>query len=214
MTFVAGWIAHKMKNEDLGLKSNNDYWAWERAESLAPWIFQLSRGGLKVPTNEFMSDMECFEYEFIKFHGLHELSRKANIIRDFEEILINKFGPSTKYEYSKKLLSLFARSRTYFRLRNMIQKLKDKKAEENAKNAMKRKILSDKKLQASVDKEIEKRENAAKRALDNSAYSATPGPSSMEPFAKKAKRLYKTVKDTRSYKQLGQLTTTNLKPSN
>ena len=209
MTFVAGWIAHKMNNEDLGIRSSDKNWDWNQTESLAPWIFKLSRGGLKVPTNEFLSDMECFEYEFIKFHGLHELSRKANIIREFEEILWNKFGPSTRFEYSKKLLSLFARSRTFFRLRNLIQKLKDKKAEQNAKNAMKRQVQNEKKFQARVDKEIETR----KRALDNSANNVIPGAgfADMGPLAKKPKNLYKAVKDTRSFKQLGQLTTTNLK---
>ena len=214
MTFVAGWIAHKMNNEDLGIKSSDKNWDWNQVESLAPWIFKISRGGLKVPTNVFLSDMECFEYEFIKFHGLHDLSRKANIIREFEEILWTKFGPSTRFEYSKKLLSLFARSRTFFRLRNLIQKLKDKKAEQNAKNALKRQVQNEKKFQAKVDKEIEKREKAAKRALDNSANNVIPGQSSgadMGPSAKRPKNLYKAVKDTRSYKQLGQLTTTNLK---
>ena len=75
-------------------------------------------------------------------------------------------------------------------------------------------MQNEKKFQARVDKEIEKREKAAKRALDNSANNVIPGQSSgadMGPSAKRPKNLYKAVKDTRSYKQLGQLTTTNLK---
>ena len=206
MAYVAGWIAHRMGNEDHGIKTSNEYWSWEKTESLAPWIFNISRGGAKVPYNDFMLDMENFEYEFIKFHGLHDLSRSPNIIRDFEEILIKKFGPTSEFEYSKKLLSLFARSRTFFRLRNLIQKLKDKKMEENAKNAEKRKQKAAIKFQLDVDKEIVKREYATKRSLDNSAVPF----SSSEPIAKKPKQ-FKAYKDTRSYKQLGQLTTTNLK---
>ena len=213
MAFVAGWIAFKMKNEDLAVKSSDDFWNWDRTESVAPWVFEISRGGLMVPINEFMAHVEKFEEEFIKFHGKSDLSRKPNIIRDFEEILHTKFGPSTIYEYSKKLLSLFARSRTYFRLRNLIQKHKDKKAEQNAKNASKRKVLTDKKFQAKVDKEIVRRE-VLKRTLDDSANNVVPGPSSepdFGPLAKKPKKVYKAVKDPRSYKQLGQLTTINLK---
>ena len=78
--------------------------------------------------------------------------------------------------------------------------------EENAKNAEKRKQKAAIKFQLDVDNEIVKREKATKRALDNSAI---PIPSS-EPIAKRPKQ-FKASKDTRSYKQLGQLTTTNLK---
>ena len=213
MAYVAGWLANVTNNTDLGLKTSDDAWNWERTESLAPWIFQLSRGGLKVPENQFMLDMEKFEKCFIDFHGPHDLRREKNIIRDFEAILVHKFGPSTPYEYETKMLAKFAKARTYFRLRNLIQALKDKKAEENAKNAAKRKVKADAKFQKLVDAEIEKREKATKRQHDE-----TPGTSGTNTAAEVAerpklapKKLYKSVKDPRSYKQLGQHTTRNLK---
>ena len=70
MAYVAGWLANVTKNTNLGLKTSDDSWNWERTESLAPWIFQLSRGGLKVPENQFMLDMEKFEKCFIDFQPL------------------------------------------------------------------------------------------------------------------------------------------------
>ena len=158
-------------------------------------------------------DMEKFEKCFIDFHGPLDLRREKNIIRDFEAILVHKFGPSTPYEYETKMLAKFAKARTYFRLRNLVQALKDKKAEENAKYAAKRKVKADAKFQKLVDAEIEKREKATKRQHD-----ATPGtsgtntPAEIENRPKLApKKLYKSIKDPRSYKQLGQHTTRNLK---
>ena len=41
----------------------------EACDSLSPWIFMVSRGGLIVPTNEFLLDAENFEIEFNDFHG-------------------------------------------------------------------------------------------------------------------------------------------------
>ena len=181
MAYLAGWIAHKMKSDNLGLKTSNEKYEMAGDQnSLAPWIFHMSRGGLKVPRDEFLLDMEKFEQDFINFHGKKKLKKGENIIRDYQHILITKYGPNTSFDYPQEMLCLFARARTFFRLRNNIQQLKDEKAEKNAKSAQKRKEKNDKKLQ-----------------IASSAASTAYKP--------KKQRVYK--KDARSFKQLGQHTT-------
>ena len=210
MAYLAGWIAHKMKSDKLGLKTSNEkYEGNGQFDSLAPWIFHVSRGGLKVPRDEFLLDVEKFEKEFIDFHGPKKLKKGENIINDFQEILILKYGPSTSYDYPKEMLCLFARARTFFRLRNNIQQYKDSKAEQNAKNALKRKEKTEKKFQIAFDKELKKREEAKKRSSSEEVSQAHSSSSAATTTAAQPKKqkLYKAVKDGRSFKQLGQHTT-------
>ena len=205
MAYLAGWIAHKMKSDDLGLKTSNEKYEMGGDDySLAPWIFHMSRGGLKVPRDEFLLDMEKFEQDFINFHGKKKLKKGENIIRDYQHILITKYGPKTSFDYPQEMLCLFARARTFFRLRNNIQQLKDEKAEKNAKSAQKRKERDEKRFQIAFDKEVTKREQATKRSSTEEVSQAhsTTATTTAKP---KKQKVYK--KDARSFKQLGQHTT-------
>ena len=52
----------------LGMKTS-EHTIDEAYDSLSPWIFMVSRGGLVVTSNEFLLDAEMFEIEFNDFHG-------------------------------------------------------------------------------------------------------------------------------------------------
>ena len=80
--------------ENLGKKSH-EFTTAEMNESHAPWLFTLSKGGLEVPYNKFLDDMEKFETEFRLFHGFpfHGLRKNECMLIDrFRDRLISKFG--------------------------------------------------------------------------------------------------------------------------
>ena len=79
---------------NLGKKSC-EFTTAEANQSMAPWLFTLSKGGLHVPYNEFLDDMELFEAEFLLFHGFpfHGLRKnECQLIDRFRDRLIAKFG--------------------------------------------------------------------------------------------------------------------------
>ena len=80
--------------QNLGKKSN-EYSVEEANWSQAPWLFTLSKGGLFVPFNHFLDDMEKFETEFRVFHGFPFYGLRRNdtkLIDRFKERLVRKFG--------------------------------------------------------------------------------------------------------------------------
>ena len=56
-------------NPAFGIKSG-DLTNVDASESLAPWIFLVSKGGLAVPVNQFLLDVERMDKEFNDFHGV------------------------------------------------------------------------------------------------------------------------------------------------
>ena len=61
-------------------------------ESLAPWIFMISKGGLTVPTNQFLLDVDKMDQAFNTFHGVASFDRGSRIIDRFTEELVVLFA--------------------------------------------------------------------------------------------------------------------------
>ena len=61
-------------------------------ESLAPWIFMVSKGALTVPTNQFLLDVETMDKAFIAFHGIASFDKGSRIIDRFTEQLVALFA--------------------------------------------------------------------------------------------------------------------------
>ena len=61
-------------------------------ESLAPWIFMISKGGLTVPTNQFLLDVDKMDQAFNAFHGVASFDKGSRIIDRFTEELVVLFA--------------------------------------------------------------------------------------------------------------------------
>jgi hypothetical protein len=108
---LAGYFARWSGEKELGTKSQpnpkfgkktDDYpveYAYAN-ESLAPWIFMISKGGLTVPTNQFLLDVDKMDQAFNNFHGgVASFDRGSRIIDRFTEELVVLFA-------GKKLIEL------------------------------------------------------------------------------------------------------------
>ena len=88
------------------------------AKSPAPWITDLSRGGLVVPSDFFMQKVYSMEKIFSSFHG-DSISFKENIIGQLFQVF-----EANLPELSSEILRKYARTRTFIRLRFLNLKLR------------------------------------------------------------------------------------------
>ena len=135
----------------------------EANDSLTPWIFAISRGGLVVPDNEFFLDSEKFEEEFNAFHGSflpptdayciygqnEEIKKSSKeeryfpfkkgprIIDGLTDILFEKFGD----KYDRRVLADFSKTRLNIRVRAAKIKLAEDNAERLEKNRKRRQTV-------------------------------------------------------------------------
>lgn len=133
LKYLAGYIAAKHIKDypELGQKTC-DMPIFPK--SSAPWITALSRGGLVVPSDDFLAKIYAMEKVF---HGMHgsEISPEKFIIKKLSARLADKF-PSVPEVVVKK----YAKTRTFIRLKFLNCKLAIAKGEAIAER--KRKQLS------------------------------------------------------------------------
>ena len=106
--YFARWSGVKecgTKNEPNPIfgKKTDDYpieYAYSN-ESLAPWIFMISKGGLTVPTNQFLLDVDKMDQAFNTFHGVASFDKGSRIIDRFTEELVVLFAGKKHTLYSK-----------------------------------------------------------------------------------------------------------------
>ena len=107
--FVAGYLARWSGRKELGFKDQPnpelgkkdcDYPASLASESLAPWIFMISKGGLTVPTNQFLLDVDKMDQAFNTFHGVASFDKGSRIIDRFTEELVVLFAGKKHTIYS------------------------------------------------------------------------------------------------------------------
>ena len=175
------FVPHGRKSGELSATEAND--------SLTPWVYTISRGGLTVAYKDFYLDAELFEKEFNDFHGpftrpisevywLHgpeeEAKRRSKekrhfpfktgtrIIDDFTNVLVSKFGENSDWveKYDRNILSSFSRSRLNIRVKAEKIKLREENVARLEANKKKR-------LEARVKKELAKLDSSDSN--DNSA---------------------------------------------
>jgi hypothetical protein len=117
LKYVAGYVAHCFLKErpDLGEKTT-DISAFTKYTS--PWISALSRGGLVVPSEEFVAKVYEMEKIFICLHK-DNVSLQRNVVKNFHALLLSKFP-----DLPSALLKKYARTRTFIRIRNLNNRLK------------------------------------------------------------------------------------------
>ena len=77
-------------------------------ESLAPWIFMVSKGGLTVPTNKFLLDVETMDKAFIAFHGIASFDKGSRIIDRFTEKLVALFAGNNTFYFLQQFTITFS----------------------------------------------------------------------------------------------------------
>lgn len=88
-------------------------------ECSTPWLFHLSRGGLTVPSDNFLKSCSNFEEDFDQFHG-NKVDRGKQVIKRFGDILCQKYGES----YPHEVLRFFSKARTFVRIKELNYQLK------------------------------------------------------------------------------------------
>ena len=107
----------------------SDFCIFERTTS--PWINALSKGGLVVPSEDFVSKVYHLEKIFQSVHGSEVLS-ECNVIKKLANLYIRAV-PSVPSEVLKK----FAKTRTFIRLKYLNCKLKFHQGESVARRKRK-----------------------------------------------------------------------------
>ena len=110
LKYVAGYIASKFikKYPELGQKTS-EFLLFERTTS--PWISSLSKGGLVLPSEEFLSKIYQMEIIFQAVHS-DTISGECNVIKKLSKLLKRDI-PSVPEE----VLNKFAKTWTFIRLK-------------------------------------------------------------------------------------------------
>jgi hypothetical protein len=115
LRYVAGFVAHNFlyKFPNLGERTHE---AVNLELGVPDWIRAVSRGGLVVPSDNFMKLVQQFERCFLNFAGASGLHTCFDSITKFKDLLLDKCDCSSVDE---SVVSLYARTRCFIRLRFM-----------------------------------------------------------------------------------------------
>ena len=100
LAYFSGYLAKWSGAKELGTKSQpnpifgikeQELTNVDATESLAPWIFMISKGGLTVPVNQFLLDVERMDKEFNDFHGVASLDKGEKIFDRLTDRLVVVF---------------------------------------------------------------------------------------------------------------------------
>lgn len=94
----------------------------------APWIMEISRGGLTIPSLEFVEQCHQFEKVFNEFHG-SDLDREPNVLQRLTEKLSRTFP-----EVPHDLLSLFGQTRTFIKIKSLNRNLQLSELKQKRRN--------------------------------------------------------------------------------
>lgn len=113
LRYLAGYIAHRCRSIDSSLGHSNEELKVSSLESDNGWVEKLSRGGLIVPTDNWLNTIKELEVMFALFHG-DSVSKERNVVQGLCRILSDKY-PSL----SPEIIKLYVRSRMFIRIRQV-----------------------------------------------------------------------------------------------
>jgi THAP domain len=113
LRYVAGFLAFKFlhKFPHLGVRT-----CWISENDLPDWIRAVSRGGLVVPSDNFVQLVQQFDQRFLQFSGKSGLHTCTDSISQLAAKIVRECDCST---IDGSLVLLFARTRSFIRLRFM-----------------------------------------------------------------------------------------------
>ncbi|KAF0297805.1 Transposable element P transposase [Amphibalanus amphitrite] len=124
MQYAAGFVAAKRAKVDPTLGTRTCDMAEEDVPSGARWIYLLSRGHLTVPSEQWLENFKEFEVVFCAIHRgqgmarrngtLDQLSRAPGVVKTLSDTLCLRWP-----RLDERVISLYARLRTFIRLRHV-----------------------------------------------------------------------------------------------
>lgn len=120
--YLAGYIAYRGKKYDdtLGTPTSDILSAPVTDTERFGWVEVLSRGGLTVPTDDWLRKVSQFELIFNEFNGLESVSKEKGIVKTICAAIRTKYP-----DFSPEIVKLYVRTRLFIRMRflNMKQKM-------------------------------------------------------------------------------------------
>ena len=132
--YICGFLARKLSSKYLELGSKSSELDFNLDEVRIAWIRHLSNGGLTIPSDAFVTACHQFEGKFNSFHGSHKnnIDQDENVIQRMCDILVENF-PS----WPREVLMLFAKTRTFIRIKYLNHKIKATEAKAHLRHLSK-----------------------------------------------------------------------------
>lgn len=121
--FVAGYVANRFSNKYPNLLADSEI------EKSMCWTDYISRGQLKIPSENIMRAMKQLEIHFRILHG-DNLSKAPNIFKILTNQLILN---NRQFNLPKEVIQCLVRTRTYIRLNNLNNQIMCRKLEKYKK---------------------------------------------------------------------------------
>uniref|UniRef100_A0A1B6CHC7 Transposable element P transposase n=1 Tax=Clastoptera arizonana TaxID=38151 RepID=A0A1B6CHC7_9HEMI len=125
LRYVTGYVAFKHQNKfpELGTKDN----CASNVTQEFSWIEAMSKGGLRIPSNEFLQCAKTIEESFTQFHGLS--LRKESDVKKVKSLVDDKIRVN-HLNIPDETVNRFILVRTYIRMRHLNKFAFDNKKEE------------------------------------------------------------------------------------
>ncbi|XP_035204443.1 uncharacterized protein LOC118179377 [Stegodyphus dumicola] len=120
--YLAGYIAYRGRKYDHSLGTPTEQLLHLPSDEHVGWIETLSRGGLLVPSEEWLKKISQFEVVFVSEHGKDGLSRNNNIMQTMCKKIAQKFP-----DVHNEIIKIYVKTRTFIRLRYLNTEMKKKK---------------------------------------------------------------------------------------
>jgi hypothetical protein len=130
LKYIAGFIAKKfrIKYPHLGTKTIDKA---DVEDFDSKWIIALSRGGLTLPSKEFLSKICLFEKIFKEIHG-NGLNTQHGVIETTIQYILKRFP-----EFPRDIIKKFVRTRTFIRIKELNCRIKNSTNKKRSANKFK-----------------------------------------------------------------------------
>lgn len=109
LEYVAGFVAYKCRSIAPGLGKKS---ADSSAVMDSSWTQTLNRGGLTIPSTEWMELVVQFETEFCVMHGVNDVDRKPGVVQRLFSLLRHKHP-----HVDPRVLRKYAVTRSHMRIK-------------------------------------------------------------------------------------------------
>ena len=135
---VCGWMAAKLakSHRELGTPTAR---APLPDNANSSWTYRLSRGGLTVPTEEFVNTVRGFEVHFDAYHGgKFDVNTQPQVIKRFTQLLVQEYP-----DLDKAILQRYSTFRLHARVKFLERQRRAARREHLASNRARRKMARD-----------------------------------------------------------------------
>ena len=121
LAYVAGYLAYKCRSIDCSLGTMSSQCTPGQAGPSCGWLERLSRGGLYVPSQQWLEQVVAFDVVFCTMHH-PDIDREPGVIRRLQESLEAKFP-----RVDQRVVRKYAVTRSHLRMRHLQRELKERR---------------------------------------------------------------------------------------